>query len=95
MGESFVAIATLLFAIGAVVGWGFYGKRAVEYLCKSKTATYLYAVVFCTLTALGATIPELDIFNLADIFNGLMMLPNIAVTLTLKKCATEIAHKIN
>ena len=95
MGESFVALATLLFAVGAVVGWGFYGKRAVEYLCKSKSATYVYAVVFCTLTALGATIPELDIFNLADIFNGLMMLPNIAVAMTLKKRATEIARKIN
>ncbi len=90
-GTAFVAIASLLFAIGSSVGWSFYGRRASEYLFGSRRFTAVYCVLFCVITAFGACLPELQIFELADILNGLMMLPSLFVLMILSKRAGDIA----
>ena len=82
-GQMFVALSTLFFGILASVGWSYYGKCCCKFLFKTNTSVRIYCVLFCVFTSLGACIPELSIFEVADILNGLMMLPNLIVTLLL------------
>ena len=84
-GSGFVAVASLFFAVGAAVGWSFYGKRASEYL---GLPTKIYAVIFCVITAVGATLPEMQLFEIADLFNAMMMLPNLCVLIC---CANQVS----
>ncbi len=84
-GSGFVAVASLFFAVGAAVGWSFYGKRASEYL---GLPTKIYAVIFCVVTAVGATLPEMQLFEIADLFNAMMMLPNLCVLIC---CANQVS----
>lgn len=82
-GEMFVALSTLFFGVLAGVGWSFYGKCCCKFLFKTNKSVMIYSMLFCIFTAIGACIPELQIFELADILNGLMMLPNLLVILIL------------
>lgn len=94
IGVRFVALSTLMFAVGSCVGWSFYGRRCCEYLFGTKRSVRIYSLVFCAVTAAGACLPELQIFEMSDIFNGLMMLPNLIVLVILSKEAGYQAKRL-
>lgn len=71
-----LAVSVTLFAFSTIIGWSFYGEKSVGYLFggKGKTA---YRVLFAVLTFVGA-VTKLDVvWNISDIFNGLMAIPNL------------------
>lgn len=80
-GGKLVAINILLFAFSTLLGWSFYGERAVEYLFGLR-AIKLYKLIFILFIYLGC-VGSLDlIWNIADTLNGFMAVPNlIAITL--------------
>ena len=53
-GESFIAIAILLFAFSTVLGWSHYGTKAWEYLFGTKS-TVIYKIVFVVVIFFGST----------------------------------------
>ncbi len=72
----FITISTLFFAISTVVGWSFFGSRAVEFLFGKRGIT-LYPYFYMAAALLGAVYePEL-VWALSDCFNGLMAVPNL------------------
>lgn len=83
-GSAFLASSMFFFALAAVIGWAFYGEKALEYITKSKKALIFYRVLFCVCAATGAVLSLPAVWNLSDIFNGLMIFPNVAALLVLK-----------
>jgi AGCS family alanine or glycine:cation symporter len=72
----FVSLAVLLFAFSTVLGWSFYGEKAVEYLMGGK-AVLIYKVFFVTFIIVGATMELTLAWDISDTLNGLMALPNL------------------
>lgn len=80
-GGKFISIAVVLFAFSTILGWSYYGERAMEYLFGIK-AIPAYKVLFLAVIFVGCNI-SLDLaVDISDTFNGFMALPNlIAITL--------------
>lgn len=71
-----LSIATVLFAFSTVLGWSSYASVAVEYLF-GKKAISLYFVL-CGILAFVGSVLKIDVvWTLSDIFNGLMVIPNV------------------
>ncbi|MBO4520978.1 MAG: sodium:alanine symporter family protein [Alphaproteobacteria bacterium] len=76
-GRYFIAISLLLFAFSTVLGWSYYGERCLYYLF-GKRSTLPYRIVFILVAMLGAVSTNLDlVWNISDVFNGLMAIPNL------------------
>ena len=84
-GEKFLSVGLFLFALAAMIGWEFYGERALSALTGRKTALVGYRLFFCLLTVAGSFLPMALLWDLSDIFNGLMLLPNLMALLLLRK----------
>ncbi len=75
-GGTVVAVSLALFAFTTLLGWSYYGERAVEFLCGVK-AILPYRIVWVLAVPIGA-ITSLDfIWLLADVMNAMMAIPNL------------------
>ena len=90
-GEMFIAIAMLLFAFTTVLGWSQYGTKAVEYLFGTK-ATKVYKRIFVCAIILGAVMTSSLAWDIADTFNGLMMIPNLIGVVSLTPLVMRITQ---
>ncbi len=77
-----LAVAILLFAFSTVLGWSFYGTKALEYLFGTK-ATIVYKIIFVLFIIVGCTMNLQLAWDIADTLNGLMAIPNLIGVLTL------------
>ena len=92
IGDDIVAISLASFAYSTIIGWCYYGEKAIEYLFK-EPAVKPYRVVFTIMVLVGATV-ELDlVWTFADIMNGLMAFPNLIGLLGLSKVVVEETKK--
>ena len=89
LGSAFVAVAIMLFAFSTVLGWSHYGTKACEYLFGERS-TLLYRLIFVVAVFGGAVMGDNLAWNLADTFNGLMMLPNLIGVITLSPVIYKI-----
>ncbi len=75
-GAWIVAISLALFAFSTILGWEYYGEKALEYLTRSTQVTLAYRILFSAVAFIGC-ITAFDIaWNISDIFNALMIIPN-------------------
>jgi AGCS family alanine or glycine:cation symporter len=81
-GEIIVAISTALFAYSTLLGWSYYGEKAVEYLLGLRAIAW-YRWLFCGAIFIGAISQLEAVWAFADILNGLMALPNLVALLAL------------
>lgn len=80
-GDRFVAIAIMMFAFSTILGWSYYGERAVEYLFGIQ-GILPYKIVFVIVIFFGCTGSLSLVWDIADTLNGFMSVPNlIAVSL--------------
>ena len=82
VGGMLLTVSLVLFAFTTVLGWNYYGERAVLYLAGVR-AILPYRIVFIALIACGAFLKLEAIWVLADIVNGLMAIPNLIALLVL------------
>ena len=82
VGSAFVAIAIMLFAFSTALGWSHYGSKACEFLFGEK-ATLIYKIIFVIAIYGGAVMGDNLAWDLADTFNGMMMLPNLVAVIVL------------
>lgn len=74
-GEIFIAICMLFFAFSTIIGWYFFGEANIRYLFGAKTVK-IYSIIVCICVALGS-LQEVDlVWNMADCFNSMMVIPN-------------------
>jgi AGCS family alanine or glycine:cation symporter len=83
-GTIVVAMATALFAYSTLIGWNYYGEKAVEYLLGSR-AIRAYRVFFIAAVIVGATTSLEFVWNFSDLMNGMMAIPNLIGLLLLSK----------
>ena len=81
-GALIVTIGIILFAYSTILGWCYYGEKSMEFLFGEK-AILPYRAVFVVFVIIGATMKLDTAWTLADIFNGLMALPNLVALLLL------------
>lgn len=70
------------FAFSTIVGWYFFGEANVIYLFGRK-ATKVYALLVCLCVFAGSLAKVNLIWDMADCFNGLMVIPNLIALLAL------------
>lgn len=83
-GKIIVAISTALFAYSTLIGWNYYGEKAIEYLFGSKSIA-IYRVFFTAAVIVGATMSLELVWNFSDLMNGMMAIPNLIGLLLLSK----------
>lgn len=76
VGRIFITVSLSLFAFTTILGWSYYGERAAEYLIGPKVMK-IYKVIFILLSFLGTVASLQLVWNIADILNGLMVIPNV------------------
>jgi AGCS family alanine or glycine:cation symporter len=89
IGSAFIAISIMLFAFSTVLGWSHYGTKAAEYLLGEKN-TIPYRIIFVLLVFGGAVMGDNLAWDLADTFNGLMMIPNLIGVIALSGVVAKI-----
>ena len=91
-GNAFVAICLLFFAFSTIVGWYFFGKSNVNALFKgSKKATFLYGVIALVFIVVGSFQKVTLVWDMSDMFNGLMVIPNLLAVLALSGIVAKFA----
>jgi amino acid carrier protein len=87
-GNIFIAVSMFFFAFSTVLGWYFFGQTNVKYLFGPK-AVKPYACLVAVCVFLGSLAQVDLVWNMADCFNSMMVIPNIlalfALTGTIKK----------
>ena len=76
IGNYVVAITLLTFIFSTILGWGYFGEKCFTYLVGDRY-TMVYRVIFVLAIVPGATLSLEVVWNLGDIFNGLMAVPNL------------------
>ena len=90
-GNAFVAICMLFFAFSTIIGWYFFGEVNVKALF-GKGAAKLYAVIVVVFIVVGSTLKVDLVWSLSDMFNGLMVLPNLIGLLALSGLVVKITR---
>lgn len=83
-GKIFIAVCMLFFAFSTIVGWYFFGKANIMYLFGTK-AVAPYAIIVAICIFLGSLAEVELVWNMADMFNSLMVIPNILALFALSK----------
>ncbi len=83
--SSFMLMACLaVFAFTTILGWNYYSERCLSYLTGSdKRITMIYRVVYVLAVFIGPYLTVEAVWNIADIFNGLMAVPNVIALILL------------
>ncbi len=82
IGNIFVAVCLIFFAFSTIVGWNFFGRINIEYLF-GKKAVLPYSIVAIVFIFLGSVLSNDLVWELTDMFNNLMVIPNVIALLAL------------
>ena len=82
VGNAFVAICLFFFAFSTILGWNLFAKINVEYLFGRK-ATIVLSIAAVIFTFLGSVLKNDLVWELMDMFNQLMVLPNVPALIAL------------
>lgn len=85
VGSIVLSIAIFTFAFSTILGWSYYGEKALEYLAGryGKLARYIYRLLITIGTYFGATHALEVVWNFGDATNALMAIPNLICLLCL------------
>ena len=83
IGGIIVTISLIFFAYSTILGWAYYGEKALEYLAGEKSIM-IYRIIFTFAIYLGIVFSK-GVWVFSDIANGLMALPNLIGLLFLAK----------
>lgn len=76
IGPIVLTLGLLTFVYSTILGWSYYGERAVEYLA-GKWAIIPYRVLWVIAVVVGSTVTLPMVWDMADCANALMAIPNI------------------
>lgn len=83
-GEVFLALSLAAFALTTLIGWSYMGEKAAEYLWGSAAIPH-YKLVYIVMVYVGAVIPMQLVWECTDLVNAVMVLPNVAALILLRK----------
>ena len=84
VGACILMVCLVFFAFTTILGWDYYSERCLEYLTENKQkATKAYRWLYIVCVFIGPYMTVKAVWTIADIFNGLMALPNLIALLAL------------
>ena len=88
----FTAIAMCCFAFSTIIGWGLYGTRCVEFLLGTR-ANRPFMILYALVAIVGATMELGLMWNIAETFNGLMVIPNLIAVFLLSGVVVRLVRE--
>jgi len=92
IGVPVLVFGLVTFAFSTILGWYYYGERACAYLFGEK-AIKPYKILWVIFVLVGSLVELNVVWNIADILNGLMAIPNIIAVLLLHKVIANETEK--
>ena len=83
-GQQLLSLCLVLFSFATIIGWSFYGERAAEYLW-GKKGVGLFEIGYMVFVYLGAVLSLDFVWNLSDLANACMAVPNLICLWMLRK----------
>ena len=93
-GNPFVAICLFFFAFSTIVGWYFFGEANIRYLFGSK-GIKPYRLIAVIFVFLGSLLSVDLVWELADLFNGIMVIPNVIALIALSPIVVKSLNDYN
>ena len=90
-GDFVVGFGLVFFALSTTISWSYYGDRCIYYLFGSK-GVIPYKWLYCLLIPLGAVLKLEFIWNLADIANAFMAIPNLVALIGLSGVVVQVTN---
>ena len=76
IGEGLLGISIILFALATLVGWSYFGEKAVEYLF-GKEGISTYRLCYIVMVYIGGILTLSFVWELTDLINAFMVVPNL------------------
>lgn len=91
-GQYVVTVGLCLFAFATIIAWYYYGEKCIEYLSKgNKIIKLVYRIIY-TLMIFWGCVASLDaVWEFADLFNGLMAVPNLIALIVLSPVIKKLS----
>ena len=85
LGSLMLSVAIFTFAFSTILGWSYYGEKALEYLCGRyyHVGRMTFRILFVIVTYCGANWAVEAVWNFGDMANALMAIPNLICLLAL------------
>ena len=91
-GNIFVAVCLLFFAFSTIISWYFSGETNIKALFKeNKTAKAVYGVIALIFIIVGSFQKVTLVWDMSDMFNGLMVIPNLLALIVLSRFVVRFA----
>lgn len=96
-GRLVITVGITLFAFATIIGWEYYGEKALEYFCPSGMGmpVMIYRLLYCVGTFLGAVASLKLVWDFSDIMNGCMAVPNLICLLLLHRQVSDGVRRFN
>lgn len=88
-GGMFVSISLMFFAFSTIIGWYYYSETNVRYLFGSPRALRVFQALVIVMLFASSLFKVDLIWNMADAFNGLMVIPNVIALALLSPAVIE------
>lgn len=92
IGPIILTLGIISFAYSTVLGWAYYGERCVEYV-GGKKLLMPYRVLYIVVAAIAPVIALDLVWNIADVLNALMAIPNLVAVLLLSNVIVKETKK--
>lgn len=92
IGPIILTVGLLTFVFSTILGWSYYGEKAAEYIW-GKSIIKLYRVLWVIAVFIGSILSLPLVWSLADITNGLMVIPNLISLIFLNKVLVSETEK--
>ncbi len=90
-GGLIITATLVIFAFTTILGWSYYGERAIAFLVGEK-AVLPFRVIWCVVVFIGAALPAKAVWTMGDIGNGLMATPNLIAVLALSGVVVSMSR---
>ena len=91
-GAMIVGGGLALFAFSTIIAWSFYGDRSVKFMFGEK-AVLPYRIIYTLLIIIGAIVPLQLVWNIADVTNILMAIPNLIALILLSALVKKMKNE--
>lgn len=92
VGSIVLSVGIVTFAFSTILGWSYYGEKAVEYLGGKRVIIY-YRLLWIAAVFAGAVLNLSLVWGIADSMNALMAIPNLIALLLLSKVLIKETNK--
>lgn len=88
-GEYFIAFCIFFFAFSSIIGNYYYGETNIQFISSKKIYLYIYRVLVISMVLFGSIASMQFVWNVADVFMGLMAILNLIAIVLLSKIAIK------